>query len=43
MMNLSLEQKLIGVWRQALLENAKTIELGPERFPVRRTPKRGLR
>jgi hypothetical protein len=42
-MKLSFEQTLIEVWRQALVENAKTIELGPERFPVRSTPKRGLR
>jgi hypothetical protein len=42
-MTLSFEQALIEVWRQALVENAKTIELGPERFPVRSTPKRGLR
>jgi hypothetical protein len=31
------------VWRQALVENAKMIELGTQRFPVRPTPKRGLR
>jgi hypothetical protein len=30
------------VWRQALVENAKFIQLGTERYPVRRTPKRGL-
>ncbi len=42
-MNLSLEQTLIGVWRQTLMENAKTVELGSERYPVRGTPKRGLR
>ncbi|HEX8882053.1 MAG TPA: hypothetical protein VF749_18555 [Candidatus Acidoferrum sp.] len=29
--------------RQALVENSKTVELGAERFPVRRTAKRGLR
>jgi hypothetical protein len=40
---LSFEETLIEVWRQTLVENAKTVELGPERFPVRRTPKRGLR
>ena len=39
----SFEQTLIEVWRQALLENAKVVELGRERYPVRRTPKRGLR
>jgi hypothetical protein len=41
-MKISFEQAL-EIWRQALLENAKTVELGTERFPVRRTPKRGLR
>jgi len=43
MMNLSFEQALIEVWRQALVENAKAVELGAERYPVRSTPKRGLR
>ena len=42
-MKLSFEQTLIEVWRQALVENAKTVELGADRFPVRRTSKRGLR
>jgi hypothetical protein len=42
-MGLSFEQTLTEVWRQALVENAKTVELGADRFPVRRTPKRGLR
>jgi hypothetical protein len=42
-MALSFEQALIEVWRQALVENAKTVLLGSERYPVRRTPKRGLR
>ena len=42
-MKLSFEQALIDVWRQALVENSKTVELGTERFPVRTTPKRGLR
>ncbi len=37
------EQALIEVWRQALVENAKTVILVDELFPVRRTPKRGLR
>jgi hypothetical protein len=39
----SFEQALIEVWQQALVENAKTVELAADRFPVRRTPKRGLR
>jgi hypothetical protein len=42
-MGLSFEQALIQVWRQTLVENAKTVELGTERYPVRSTPKRGLR
>jgi hypothetical protein len=42
-MNPSFEQALIEVWRQALVENAKVVELGTERYPVRSTPKRGLR
>jgi hypothetical protein len=42
-MELSFEQALAEVWRQALIENAKFIQLGTERYPVRRTPKRGLR
>jgi hypothetical protein len=42
-MNLSFEQALIEVWRQVLVENAKMIDFGTEHFPVRRTPKRGLR
>ena len=42
-MAISFEQALIDVWRQALVENADVVELGTERFPVRRTPKRRLR
>ena len=42
-MPLSLEAVLTEVWRQVLVDNAKTVELNGERFPVRRTPKRGLR
>jgi len=42
-MHLSFEQALIDVWRQTLVESVKTVELGSERYPVRRTPKRGLR
>jgi hypothetical protein len=43
MMKLSFEQALIEVWRQALVENAKTVPLGSDRYPVRSTTKRGLR
>jgi len=42
-MKLSFEQALVEVWRQALTENAKTVQLGSETYLVRRTPKRGLR
>jgi hypothetical protein len=42
-MGLSFEQALVEVWRQTLVENAKTVELGSERYPVRSTPKRRLR
>lgn len=42
-MQLSFEQTLIEVWRQALVEDAKSIKLGADGFPVRRTPKRGVR
>jgi hypothetical protein len=39
----SFEETLLAVWRQALVENAKVVELGKERYPVRLTPKRRLR
>lgn len=39
----SFEATLIEVWRQALVENAKSVRLGPESYPVGRTSKRGLR
>ena len=42
-MESSFEQKLADVWRQVLVANAKVVALGKERYPVRRTPKRGLR
>ena len=42
-MKSSFEETLIEVWRQALVENAKVVALGTEHYPVRRTPKRGLR
>lgn len=38
-MAVSFEEVLIEVWRQVLVENAKTVELGPEHYPVRQTPK----
>ena len=42
-MKSSIEETLIEVWRQALVENTNVVELGTERYLVRRTPKRGLR
>jgi hypothetical protein len=33
-MGLSFEQALIDAWQQALNENASSVELGTERFPV---------
>ncbi len=43
MTKLSFEETLIEVWRQALVENPKAVKVGRESYPVRRTPKRGLR
>jgi hypothetical protein len=40
---LSFEETLVEVWRQSLVENAKTVIIGETLFPVRRTPKRELR
>ncbi len=42
-MDLSFEQTIIEVWRQVLVENSEAVELGTERYSVRRTPKRHLR
>ena len=42
-MGLSFEQALIEVWRQTLVEEAKSVELGSELYPVRRTLKSSLR
>src|ERR1700730_16485157 len=39
----SFDQTLIDVWRQVLVEDAKIIELGTERFPARQTPTSRLR
>ena len=39
----SFEETIIEIWRQTLVENTKTVELGTESYPVRRTAKRGLR
>ena len=42
-MKSSFEETLIEVWRQALVENVKAVVMNAESYPVRRTPKRGLR
>lgn len=42
-MKASFEETLIEVWRQALVENAEAVELGAERYAVKRTPKSRLR
>ncbi len=39
----SFEQALIEVWRQTLVNDAKAVELGTERYAVRRTSKSKLR
>jgi len=43
MTKLSFEETLVEVWRQALVENAKAVNLGGESYPVHPTPKRSLR
>jgi hypothetical protein len=42
-MNPSFEQTLVEVWRQVLIENANVVELDGTRYPVRITPRKGLR
>jgi hypothetical protein len=42
-MNSSFEQTLVEVWRQVLVENSVVVELSGRRYPVRITPRRGLR
>lgn len=40
---MTLEEALVAVWRQALLEESDNVELAGRRFPVLRTPRKGLR
>ncbi len=40
---MNLEEALAEVWRQALVENAKVVELEGRRFPIRRTQRLRLR
>ena len=42
-MRMPLEETLIKVWRQAMVEDAKRIELDGEQYPIRRTVKHSLR
>ena len=39
----SLEDVLVSVWRQVMAEDAKTVILNDERYPVRRTTRSKLR
>ena len=39
----TLEEILISVWRQALVEEARTVTVGDQSFPVRRTSRSRLR
>ena len=38
-----LEQALLSVWKQALVEDARTVTLADKRYPVKRTSKSRLR
>jgi hypothetical protein len=38
-----LEQILIDVWRQALVDGAKYVQIGDEKYPVRETSRRRLK
>ena len=39
----SLEETLISVWQQALVDNARSVKLENQSFPVRRTSRSRLR
>jgi hypothetical protein len=38
----ALEETLVSVWRQALVEGAKSITVGGKGYAVRHTPRKGL-
>ncbi len=40
---MTLEEALVTVWRAALAENSREVELEGQTFPVRTTPKKRLR
>jgi hypothetical protein len=39
----TIEEILVSVWRQALVEGARTVSVGGKSFPVRRTSRSRLR
>jgi len=39
----ALAEALVAVWRQAMVENAKVVQLDGKGYPVRRTARRNLR
>lgn len=40
---MTLEEAMLAVWRQALVEGKREVELDGKAFPVRETPKKRLR
>jgi hypothetical protein len=40
---MSMEETFISVWQQVFAENAKTVRLGDESYPIRRTSRSKLR
>jgi hypothetical protein len=40
---MTLEEAMVEVWRQALVEGTREVELGGKKFPVRETPRNCLR
>jgi hypothetical protein len=40
---MTLEEAMVEVWRQALAEGAGDVDLEGQKFPVRVTPRKGLR
>ena len=40
---MTFEEALVSVWRQALVDEADAVEVGGEKFPVRRTASGRLR
>ena len=40
---MKLSEALISVWRQALVEDAKAVQLEGNKYPIKRTARNGLR